>query len=179
MTENIVILGGSIVSVFNTSELRKDGYEAKITIVASEKRFPYDEPPLSKEWMQDNKDEKLPLLKPETFFDDNNILLILNTKITSIDTDKKQLFSEDDQTISYDKLVINFKKCFKRRLNMTFYDENGNAIAYTEDSVHLYLFTGKPVVYFVNKKVYGFNGAHLGWFEEKIFYYKVFKNNYK
>lgn len=51
MTENIVILGSSIVSVFNTSELRKDGYEAKITIVASEKRFPYDEPPLSKEWM--------------------------------------------------------------------------------------------------------------------------------
>ena len=112
MTENIVILGSSTVSIFTTSELRKDGYEAKITIVASEKRFPYDEPPLSKEWMQDNKDEKLPLLKPETFFDDNNIQLILNTKITSIDTDKKQLFSEDDQTISYDKLVINFKMFF-------------------------------------------------------------------
>jgi 3-phenylpropionate/trans-cinnamate dioxygenase ferredoxin reductase subunit len=106
MTENIVILGGSIAGVFTASELRKEGYEGKITIVESENRFPYDKPPLSKEWMQDNKDEKLPLLKSETFFEDNNIQLILNTKIVSIDTDKKQLFSEDNQTISYDKLVL-------------------------------------------------------------------------
>jgi len=48
---------------------------------------------------------------------------------------------------------------------MVFYDEDGSALAYTEDFVHLYLFNGKPVVYFYNEKVYGFNGSHLGWFE--------------
>lgn len=48
---------------------------------------------------------------------------------------------------------------------MVFYNKKGNAIAYTEDDIHLYLFNGEPVVYFYNEKIYGFNGKHLGWFE--------------
>ena len=48
---------------------------------------------------------------------------------------------------------------------MNFYDKNGNATAYTEDNIHIYLFNGKAVVYFQCNKVYGFNGSHLGWFE--------------
>lgn len=45
-----------------------------------------------------------------------------------------------------------------------FYDRNGNAVAYTEDNEHIYMFNGNPVAYFYNDKVYGFNGIHLGWF---------------
>ena len=46
---------------------------------------------------------------------------------------------------------------------MTFYDRNGKPVAYTEDEIHVYLFTGEPVAYFVEDAVYGFNGKHLGW----------------
>ena len=48
---------------------------------------------------------------------------------------------------------------------MTFYDRNGKPIAYTEDSIHIYLYSGKPVAYIDNDAVYGFNGKHMGWFE--------------
>lgn len=56
--------------------------------------------------MQDTTDEKPPLLESESFYDNNNIRLILNTKITSIDTDEKQLVSKNGEVINYDKLVL-------------------------------------------------------------------------
>lgn len=48
---------------------------------------------------------------------------------------------------------------------MTFYNKNGKPVAYTEDNENIYLFTGQPVAYFYGDAVYGFNGHHIGWFE--------------
>ena len=50
---------------------------------------------------------------------------------------------------------------------MTFYNSNGKPIAYlADDEVHIFLFNGKPVAYLYDEAVYGFNGHHLGWFED-------------
>lgn len=48
---------------------------------------------------------------------------------------------------------------------MVLYDKSGKPIAYTDDMDTIYLFTGKPVAYFYENKIYSFNGKHLGWFE--------------
>lgn len=49
---------------------------------------------------------------------------------------------------------------------MTFYDSHGKPIAYLyDDGEHIYLFNGKPVAYLYGDAVYGYNGHHLGWFE--------------
>lgn len=48
---------------------------------------------------------------------------------------------------------------------MELYDQNGKPIAYTENEKDIYLFQGKPVAYINDNKVFGFNGLHLGWFE--------------
>ena len=49
-------------------------------------------------------------------------------------------------------------------MERTFYGRSGNAIAYTEDGVHIYLFSGKPVAYLDGESVYSFGGRHLGWY---------------
>lgn len=48
---------------------------------------------------------------------------------------------------------------------MVFYDNHGRPTAYTEDDIHIYLFTGEPVAYLDRDAVYGFNGHQFGWFE--------------
>jgi len=48
---------------------------------------------------------------------------------------------------------------------LTFYDSSGNPIVYTEDSEHIYLFSGEPVAYIYSGSVYSFSGRHLGRFE--------------
>jgi len=52
------------------------------------------------------------------------------------------------------------------------YDGQGNAVAYiaTSDDSTVYTWAGKPVAYLDADNIYGFNGKHLGWFQDgKLF----------
>lgn len=49
---------------------------------------------------------------------------------------------------------------------MVFYDNHGHPTAYTEDDIHIYLFTGEPVAYLHEDAVYGYNGRQFGWFQD-------------
>jgi hypothetical protein len=53
----------------------------------------------------------------------------------------------------------------------TLYDINGTPVAYInyDDENTIYLWNGTPVAYLCSDKtIYGFNGKHLGWFEDGI-----------
>ena len=45
-------------------------------------------------------------------------------------------------------------------------------VAYIDvnDELTIYLWDGTPVAYLYGEDVYGFNGTHLGWFEQGIIY---------
>ncbi|MDD5502608.1 MAG: hypothetical protein PHH26_03990 [Candidatus Thermoplasmatota archaeon] len=51
-------------------------------------------------------------------------------------------------------------------MSLTFFDQYGTPVAYTDDLVHIYLFTGEPVAYLSGQHVYAYSGEHLGWFNE-------------
>jgi len=51
----------------------------------------------------------------------------------------------------------------------TLFDRNGRPLAYiaTDDDSTIYSFVGEPLAYLDgNDNIYGFNGKHLGWFED-------------
>lgn len=53
---------------------------------------------------------------------------------------------------------------------VSLFDQKGNAVAYIADDGEgtIYLWNGEAVAYLVQEKVYGFNGQHLGWFDEGV-----------
>jgi hypothetical protein len=57
---------------------------------------------------------------------------------------------------------------------VTLFDSQGNPVAYIagDDGRTIYLWKGQPVAYLtasgLNTAVYGFNGRHLGWFEDGV-----------
>jgi hypothetical protein len=53
---------------------------------------------------------------------------------------------------------------------LTLYDSQGNPVAYVspDNDNTIYLWSGNPVGYLDGEHVYGFNGKHLGWFEDGI-----------
>jgi hypothetical protein len=51
-------------------------------------------------------------------------------------------------------------------ISTTFFDCEGNPVAYTDDQKAIYLFDGQPAAYFVKDSIYTFNGKHLGRFEK-------------
>lgn len=53
----------------------------------------------------------------------------------------------------------------------TIFDSEGNATAYISyhDESTIYLWNGTPVAYLdTENRIYGFNGKHLGWYEDGI-----------
>lgn len=53
---------------------------------------------------------------------------------------------------------------------ISIFDNTGKPCAYldTSDELTIYFWTGEPVAYLENDSIYGFNGKHLGWFEDGI-----------
>jgi hypothetical protein len=51
------------------------------------------------------------------------------------------------------------------------FDSGGNAMAYIDTADHdftIYLWNGTPTAYIVGNDIYGFNGEHLGWYQNGI-----------
>lgn len=52
---------------------------------------------------------------------------------------------------------------------MTLFNKDGNAVAYIDDDNEtIFLWDGTPVAYLDQGNIYGFNGRHIGWFEDGI-----------
>ena len=74
MSENgIVIAGGGLAATRVAEQLRRAEYTGPITIVSDELHLPYDRPPLSKEVLRNPEVDTT--LKPQEFYDENNITL--------------------------------------------------------------------------------------------------------
>jgi hypothetical protein len=63
-----------------------------------------------------------------------------------------------------------FEQAIPRKSEITLFGRNGDPIAYvaTDEDSTIYSFAGEPFAYIDNANVYGFNGTHLGWFEDGI-----------
>lgn len=46
---------------------------------------------------------------------------------------------------------------------MNLYELSGLPVAYSDDGIHIFLYSGQAVAYFVGDSVYAFSGRHLGW----------------
>jgi hypothetical protein len=56
--------------------------------------------------------------------------------------------------------------------DINFYDSAGRAVAYVDanQSLTIYLWSGKPCAYLDGEDIYGINGKHLGWFHSGMVY---------
>lgn len=106
MSEACIIVGASHAGVSLALQLRKEGWTAPITLVGEESELPYHRPPLSKEHLAGKKDMDAMRLRPEKIYADNDIELLLSTRVENIDRLARQLTLSDGQIRGYDKLAL-------------------------------------------------------------------------
>lgn len=83
MTERVVIVGGGIAGVSTADALRAGGFDGDVTLVDADE-FPYDRPPLSKDFLAGAKDIKQIALQPAHWYDDQRIRLVNRTVVTAL-----------------------------------------------------------------------------------------------
>lgn len=105
MTKILIIgaghAGGSVAAF-----LRQYGHEGPIVLVGEEEAPPYQRPPLSKAWLKGEADLEALLLRPLSFYAEQNIDFRPSTVAVSVDPEAKTVAFHDGTSETYDVLVL-------------------------------------------------------------------------
>ena len=86
--EKIVIIGAGHAGLQAAVSLRERSFTGRILLFDSEKKIPYQKPPLSKKFLL-SKDKSTPLLRSEEWYKKNKVELFLGYVITKLDCKNK------------------------------------------------------------------------------------------
>lgn len=106
MTTRIVIAGAGHAAGQVVASLRHEKFNGKIVLIGDEPYLPYQRPPLSKKFLAGEMPAERLFLKPASFYEDPQIELRLNTRITAIDRTARSLTIDGGDTVAFDKLVL-------------------------------------------------------------------------
>lgn len=101
----IVIAGGGLAAQRCCERLRRKGYDGRIAMVCDEPHAPYDRPPLSKQYLA-GKMTEAPRLRPDEWYRDNSVELILGERAAALRADTHELELASGSVLRYKRLLI-------------------------------------------------------------------------
>ncbi|MBU0709794.1 MAG: FAD-dependent oxidoreductase [Candidatus Omnitrophica bacterium] len=103
--KEFLIIGNSAAGVAGIESIRKNDKQSKITVISDEDYNSYCRCLISYYLSGEVKEDKI-LYRPESFYKENNINLLLNKKVVRIDPKKNRVILEDKSNLGYDSLLI-------------------------------------------------------------------------
>ena len=105
MTESYVIIGDGIAGSSAAETLREEAPEADVTVITDEGEALYNRI-LIKEYAKGKLPEAPISIHDESWYDDRDIDLQLNTLVTNIDPDGHTVSTHEGESYEYDKLLL-------------------------------------------------------------------------
>src|SRR6185503_15568884 len=105
-SRQFVIIGAGAAGYAAAQTLREEGFRGGIVMITREDRAPYDRPNLSKDYLHGHAEAEWMPLRPEEFFKDHDIQLLLNKEVTRVDARNKTLAFDSGETMEYDALLV-------------------------------------------------------------------------
>ncbi len=106
MSATIAIIGASHAAVQTISSLRELGCEYRIALIEKGLHLPYQRPPLSKKYLLGELSLEQMQLKPESFYRNAHVDLLLGRRAASIDRGAKKVVLDSGESLSYEKVVL-------------------------------------------------------------------------
>ena len=101
----VVIIGAGQAGSEAATHLRSQGFDGEITLIGSENVLPYQRPPLSKKYVLGEMSLERLYLKPKTFYQENDIKLMLGTIVKKIVREEKKV-ETNCGVFEYDQLIL-------------------------------------------------------------------------
>ncbi|HSZ51408.1 MAG TPA: FAD-dependent oxidoreductase [Caulobacteraceae bacterium] len=102
----VIIVGAGHAGGAAAAQLRQYGYDKPIVMVGEEPIAPYQRPPLSKAWLKGEADADSLALKPDSFYEQANIELILGVTVVAVSRESKTVTLSDGRVLPYGFLII-------------------------------------------------------------------------
>lgn len=106
MPSSVVVVGGGAAGAVAVATLREEGYGGAVTLVSAEKSGPVDRPNLSKDYLAGTAQEEWIPLRPDTWWGEQNVTLITDCAVKSLDTASRTLSLADGKTLEYGALLL-------------------------------------------------------------------------
>lgn len=103
---SVVIVGASHAAAEAISSLRKKGYEGEIVLIGDEPWLPYQRPPLSKKYFNDEVSTDQLYIKGPATYETAGVVQMLGRTAESINRDKKVVVLDGGEEVAYDKLIL-------------------------------------------------------------------------
>ena len=106
MKYDVIIIGGGQAGSTLAITLRQQKFLGSILLISDECHLPYQRPPLSKNFLTGITLKKSLYFKSSTYYEKNQIDILLNNNVTSINRADKNIALENGSKFYYKKLVI-------------------------------------------------------------------------
>jgi 3-phenylpropionate/trans-cinnamate dioxygenase ferredoxin reductase component len=103
--QTFVIVGAALCGAKAAETLRDEGFDGRVVLIGAEGVRPYERPPLSKEYLRGEADDK-PFVHDEGFYDEREIELRTATRVESIDPAASELSLEGGESLKFDRLLL-------------------------------------------------------------------------
>lgn len=101
-----VIAGGGAAALAAADMLRRCGYSGPVTMVSADDVPPYDRPNLSKDFLAGTAPEEWMPLRSTRYYIDRQIDLLLNRRVTAIDTARCVVSLDNGEQLAYGALLL-------------------------------------------------------------------------
>jgi len=103
---SVVIIGGGAAGLTAADTLRREGYRGPLTLISADESAPYDRPNLSKDYLAGEAgDDWIPLRSPD-YYKERAIDLVLNARVTKLDTARRRVEVEDGKSYEFERLLL-------------------------------------------------------------------------
>jgi 3-phenylpropionate/trans-cinnamate dioxygenase ferredoxin reductase component len=102
---DVLIVGGGHGGAQAAIALRQAKFEGSIGIVNAEPEYPYERPPLSKDYFAGEKAFERIMIRPVAFWAERNIDMLLGKRVEAVDAAAYSVTTADGDVISYGKMI--------------------------------------------------------------------------
>jgi len=101
-----LIVGGGVAGGHAVFEIRKYDKSGTILVVNEEDQFPYDRPPLSKEYLAGKKKRCELFFRADSYYPRNRVEVLRKHRVKSIDASHRNITLDDGREIPYKSLLL-------------------------------------------------------------------------
>ncbi|HEX7819805.1 MAG TPA: NAD(P)/FAD-dependent oxidoreductase, partial [Sphingobium sp.] len=102
---DVLIVGAGHAGAQLAIMLRQRKFGGTIGLVSDEPEFPYERPPLSKDYLSGEKEFERIMIRPAAFWQERDIDLLLNSRVVEVNPEDKQVGLADGSRLDYGSLV--------------------------------------------------------------------------
>lgn len=102
---DVLIVGAGHGGAQAAIALRQQAYAGSIAIISDELDFPYERPPLSKDYLAGEKMFERILIRPPSFWTERDVTMLLGSRVASVDPAAHEARLEDGTALGYGALI--------------------------------------------------------------------------